>query len=178
MKFTIKMPFKDGLHARPASELVKLCSGFSSTAVMTFEGKNGNMKSIIEMLSLGLAKGIVMEIEVTGEDEVEASSAIKEFLGRMKMSDALLGIKVDEKIVARKRREVYGRTIEMSPRINSGRIISISPSDLEIIFDLYDEIFFNNWFKNKCRNRIEFALSKRMTRKCRHGKVFHKQKNR
>lgn len=79
MKFTIKMPFKDGLHARPATELVKLCSSFASTAVMTFEGKNGNMKSIIEILSLGLAKGIVMEIEVIGEDEVEASSAIKEF---------------------------------------------------------------------------------------------------
>lgn len=80
------------------------------------------------------------------------------------MSDVLLGIKVDEKTVARKRGEIYSRTIEMSPGIKSGRIISISPSDLKLIFDLYDEIFFNNWFKNKCRNRIEFALSKRMTR--------------
>jgi predicted SprT family Zn-dependent metalloprotease len=82
----------------------------------------------------------------------------------MKMSDALLGIKVDEKTVNRKRREIHERIIEKSSRIGSGKITSIAPADLKLILDLYDELFFNNWFKNKCSSKIEFALSKRMTR--------------
>ncbi len=79
MKFTIKTPFKDGLHARPASELVKLCNAFTSNTVMICKGKSKNMKSIIEVLSLGLTKSTAMEVEVTGEDEVEAADYIKAF---------------------------------------------------------------------------------------------------
>lgn len=80
------------------------------------------------------------------------------------MSDVLLGIKVDEKTVVGKRREVYKRTIEMSSCIRSGKITSIGPSDLKLIFELYDKLFFNSWFEKKCESKIEFALSKRMTR--------------
>ncbi|SHJ15295.1 hypothetical protein SAMN02745751_01857 [Dethiosulfatibacter aminovorans DSM 17477] len=80
------------------------------------------------------------------------------------MSDILLGIKVDENTVCRKRLEIYRRTIERSPRINNGKITSLSPLDLKLIFDLYDEIFFNHWFNKKCSSRIEFSISKRMTR--------------
>lgn len=80
------------------------------------------------------------------------------------MSDSLLEIKVDEKTVKRKRREIYDRTIKLSPRIKNGRISSMAPSDIKLIFDLYDQLFFGNWFKERSTCGIEFAISKRMTR--------------
>ncbi|SHJ15322.1 phosphocarrier protein [Dethiosulfatibacter aminovorans DSM 17477] len=79
MKFNIKIQFDDGLHARPASDLVKLCNGFASKSFVTCKGKTKNMKSIIEIMSLGLSKGDVMEIEVVGEDEAEATRSIRGF---------------------------------------------------------------------------------------------------
>lgn len=82
MKFTIKIPFKNGLHARPASELVKLCNTFISTILMTYKGKSKSMKSIVSILSLGIVEASILEIEVSGDDEVEASKSIKMFFKR------------------------------------------------------------------------------------------------
>ena len=81
-----------------------------------------------------------------------------------KIDDSLLGIKVNENTVERKRREIYGKTIELSLHIDSGKISSITTSDLKLVFELYDQLFFNNWFKDNCSNKIDFALSRRMTR--------------
>ena len=43
-----------GLHARPATLLVKKASSFKSDVSMEFNGKKANIKSLIGVLSLGV----------------------------------------------------------------------------------------------------------------------------
>lgn len=69
-----------GLHARPASRLVKTASTFTSSIMIVNEGKQHNAKSIINLLSLGLKKGAKIEIAIDGEDEIGAMDAIKDLL--------------------------------------------------------------------------------------------------
>lgn len=51
-----------------------------------------------------------------------------------------------------------------SPNINNGKIKTISVMDLKKMFELYDCIFLNDWFKNNFRGKFIFSLSKRMTK--------------
>ncbi|MCB7320156.1 HPr family phosphocarrier protein [Lacrimispora sp. 210928-DFI.3.58] len=73
---------KTGLHARPASEFVKRAGKFHS-ALKICRKEAGNWvdgKSIIKVLSLGLAQGEMMEIQAEGEDEKEAVEAMISFV--------------------------------------------------------------------------------------------------
>ena len=45
-----------GLHARPATLLVKKASSFKSEISIEYNGKNANVKSLIGVLSLGVIK--------------------------------------------------------------------------------------------------------------------------
>jgi len=65
---------KTGLHARPASEFIAMASKFQSriTIKKLSEDEDANAKSIVMLLSLGLAQGEEVEISAKGEDEVEA----------------------------------------------------------------------------------------------------------
>ncbi len=67
-----------GLHARPASNLIKLTKTFNSDIRLISDGKNGNGKSIISILGLGLKKGDKVLIETEGDDEEEALKALLE----------------------------------------------------------------------------------------------------
>jgi len=69
-KITIRA--KTGLHARPASELVALMMGTSSTFVIRSGSKSAHGNSIISILALGLKYGSEAVIEAAGEDENEA----------------------------------------------------------------------------------------------------------
>lgn len=61
-----------GLHARPASELVKNASSFVSNIQILIADKVADAKSIINILSLGLRKGDVITLTVDGIDEKDA----------------------------------------------------------------------------------------------------------
>lgn len=69
---------KTGLHARPASQFTRLANQFASdiTVVNTATGKEGNAKSIINVIAMGLAKGIEVEIRAEGDDEQQAVDAL------------------------------------------------------------------------------------------------------
>ena len=67
----------DGLHARPAAELVKLAGTFSQR--VTVNGTDA--KSLLSIMSLGLTKGATVEIsseDPTGRDAVDAIAALAE----------------------------------------------------------------------------------------------------
>ncbi|MCH4889530.1 HPr family phosphocarrier protein [Acidaminobacter sp. JC074] len=66
-----------GLHARPASELVKAATGFVSTIKILTKERQADAKSIINVLSLGLRKDDEITLEVEGIDEADAMSHIK-----------------------------------------------------------------------------------------------------
>ncbi|MBN2826659.1 MAG: HPr family phosphocarrier protein [Tissierellales bacterium] len=65
-----------GIHARPASVIVKKASGFKSELYMIKDGVRANLKSIIGVLSLGVQSGDTVIFETDGEDAQEALSAM------------------------------------------------------------------------------------------------------
>lgn len=66
-----------GLHARPATLLVKKASSFKSDLAIEFDGKKANIKSLIGVLSLGVTKNSTVKITASGDDE---SLAIEEVI--------------------------------------------------------------------------------------------------
>ncbi|AZV56330.1 HPr family phosphocarrier protein [Clostridium sp. AWRP] len=66
-----------GLHARPATLLVKKASSFKSDLSIEFDGKKANIKSLIGVLSLGVTKDSTVKISASGNDE---SLAVEEII--------------------------------------------------------------------------------------------------
>lgn len=62
-----------------------------------------------------------------------------------------------------KRREVMDRLMETSATIKSPHITEISSTDLSLLYDLYDSIFFDQQLKSSGLV-VNFSLSRRMTR--------------
>ncbi|MDY4948354.1 MAG: HPr family phosphocarrier protein [Clostridium cadaveris] len=65
-----------GLHARPATLLVKKASSFKSDVSMEFNGKKANIKSLIGVLSLGVTKDANVTVIASGDDETLAIEEI------------------------------------------------------------------------------------------------------
>ncbi|MEO6199691.1 MAG: dihydroxyacetone kinase phosphoryl donor subunit DhaM [Cryobacterium sp.] len=69
---TVTLMNKDGLHARPAAEFVKLAGTFDSEVRV-----NGtNAKSLLGIMGLGLNRGASVEISATGEQAEESVNAL------------------------------------------------------------------------------------------------------
>lgn len=78
----IKIVNRSGLHARPASEFVSVAGRFKSAIEIQRVGDEDrfNAKSIIMILSLGLAQGDEALLSASGEDEQEAVEALAALL--------------------------------------------------------------------------------------------------
>ena len=59
----------EGIHARPAGELVKAAKEFSSKITITKDGKSGDCKKIFGVMALAVKCGNEVTITVEGEDE-------------------------------------------------------------------------------------------------------------
>ena len=80
-KTTITITNKEGLHARPASLFVKEAAKYASKiTIAKHEGKEGNAKSILSVLSMGVDSGSTIDIICEGEDEKEAVKALQELI--------------------------------------------------------------------------------------------------
>lgn len=69
-----------GLHARPATQFVKLASSFKSEITIEKEGKTAAAKSIMGVMALAVAKGTEILLKANGPDENEAVDALGRFL--------------------------------------------------------------------------------------------------
>ena len=71
-----------GLHARPASEFITLASTFKSKVTLQRIGeeKKYNGKSMVILMTLGLAQGESAILSAEGEDEKEAVEALAELV--------------------------------------------------------------------------------------------------
>lgn len=76
MKKKVTVVNPSGMHVRPAGQLVKAAHPFKSTIEIEFKEKVVNVKSIIGIMSLGIAKGDEITVSAVGEDEKEAVDAI------------------------------------------------------------------------------------------------------
>ena len=70
----------EGIHARPAGELVKAAKEFSSKITITKDGKSGDCKKIFGVMALAVKWGNEVTITVEGEDEEAAAAKIEEFM--------------------------------------------------------------------------------------------------
>ena len=72
-----------GLHARPATLLVKKASSFKSDVSIEFNGKKANVKSLIGVLSLGVTKGAAITVLASGDDEALAVEEIANLIANL-----------------------------------------------------------------------------------------------
>ena len=77
-KYTITDP--EGIHARPAGELVKAAKQFASTIKLTKDGKSGDCNKIFTVMGLAVKCGQEVTVTIEGEDEEAAFAAISQFL--------------------------------------------------------------------------------------------------
>lgn len=76
----VTVPFKEGLHARPAVKLIKLVNGFESTVTILKNGKGYNAGSITSVLAGGIAYGDQILLKIEGPDEEAAAAALQAYL--------------------------------------------------------------------------------------------------
>ena len=73
---TVQIANKNGLHARPAAEIVKTAGKFASEIVIIRDDLEVNGKSIMGVLMLAAEFGATITLRATGPDEVAAVDAI------------------------------------------------------------------------------------------------------
>ena len=69
-----------GLHARPATFLIQKANEFKCTIWIEKDERRVNAKSLLGVLSLGVAKGTEINIIAEGADEVEAVDTLCELI--------------------------------------------------------------------------------------------------
>lgn len=72
----VKVKNPQGLHARPASMIVKLLQGYESYVHFTYKQVTVNAKSILSLLMLAAAKNAQILIEAEGEDAQEVVASL------------------------------------------------------------------------------------------------------
>ena len=76
----IKIELSSGLEARPAAMLVQVASQYESNIYVECETKRVNAKSIMGMMTLGLAEGERVTVTANGADEEQAIEGIEKYL--------------------------------------------------------------------------------------------------
>lgn len=73
-----KVTAETGIHARPATLLVQTASKFDADISLEYKEKRVNLKSIMGVMSLGVARGADIKIVADGNDAEEALKRIEE----------------------------------------------------------------------------------------------------
>lgn len=76
---SVEIKSEAGLHARPASLLVREASKFQSQVFLKKEDKEVDLKSILGVMSLAVAQGDAVTIKAQGVDESKAVAHLVEF---------------------------------------------------------------------------------------------------
>lgn len=79
-EFAYVITDKEGIHARPAGELVKLAKSYASSVAVIKEGKKADAKKVFGLMGLGVKQGMEITVQVEGEDENTAAAALETFL--------------------------------------------------------------------------------------------------
>ena len=74
----VKVLWAEGLHARPASRVVRLATQFRSSIQLRCNEKAASARSIIGILLLCATMGASIQVEAAGEDEEQAIAAVQE----------------------------------------------------------------------------------------------------
>lgn len=85
LSFVVSDPV--GLHARPATILVKAATQFQSDIKLAYNGKDVNLKSIMGVMSLGVPTKATVEIIAEGVDEKDVIAEIAKVIKEQKVAE-------------------------------------------------------------------------------------------
>ena len=71
-----------GLYARPATFFIQKANEFRSTMMVEKEERKVNAKSLLGIMSLGIATGATVTLSATGADAEAAVNALESLLAR------------------------------------------------------------------------------------------------
>ncbi|MCS5723558.1 HPr family phosphocarrier protein [Herbiconiux sp. CPCC 203407] len=77
---TVTIGSRTGLHARPAALFVKAAAGSGHAVQLTAKEKAINAASLLSVMSLGIAQGEEVTIEVTGDEEARVADELAALL--------------------------------------------------------------------------------------------------
>ena len=77
---TVTVNNQVGLHARPATFFIQKANEFKSSIWIEKDERRINAKSLLGVLSLGIIKGMTMDIAGDGPDEQEAVEALEQLI--------------------------------------------------------------------------------------------------
>ena len=77
---TVTVNNQVGLHARPATFFIQKANEFKSSIWIEKDERRINAKSLLGVLSLGIIKGMTMDIAADGPDEQEAVEAMEQLI--------------------------------------------------------------------------------------------------
>ena len=77
---TVTVNNQVGLHARPATFFIQKANAFKSSIWIEKGERRVNAKSLLGVLSMGIVKGMTMDIGADGADEQEAVAALEELI--------------------------------------------------------------------------------------------------
>lgn len=80
MERTVEIVNKNGLHARPAAEIVKLSSRFQAEITMVRDDLEVNGKSIMGVMMLAAEFGSTLLVRANGPDAEQAVNAIADLV--------------------------------------------------------------------------------------------------
>ncbi|MGH7622884.1 MAG: HPr family phosphocarrier protein [Gemmatimonadaceae bacterium] len=80
MERTVEIVNKNGLHARPAAEIVKLSSKFQAEITMVRDDLEVNGKSIMGVMMLAAEFGSTLLVRASGPDAEQAVNAIADLV--------------------------------------------------------------------------------------------------
>lgn len=80
IKKEITIELAKGLEARPVAVFVQTASQYESQIIVEYREKRVNAKSIMGMMSLGIAQGEKVVVAAEGPDEEEAIAGVQKYL--------------------------------------------------------------------------------------------------
>jgi phosphocarrier protein HPr len=79
---TVRIVNKNGLHARPAAEIVKLASRYQAEITLVRDDLEVNGKSIMGVMMLAAEFGSSLLLRAAGPDAEQAVSALSDLIAR------------------------------------------------------------------------------------------------
>ena len=76
----VKITNNSGLHARPATFFIQKANTYRSSIWVVKDDRKVSAKSLLGVLSIGIAKGMTITIAADGEDEKEAIDGLVELI--------------------------------------------------------------------------------------------------
>ena len=91
-RLRVVVPWREGLHLRPAAQLMLVAKKFRSTISLKCGERIGDLRSILSIIALCATMGTPIDIEATGEDEQAATQASEQVFSNQNNADSTSGV--------------------------------------------------------------------------------------